>query len=54
MLETVYWQLEHGRVGIQEYVLPELDNSIVGCYQLDLLGKSEDTFEDCKRTVFGE
>lgn len=53
-LETVYWQLEHGRVGIQEYVLPELDDLIVRCHQLDLLGKSEDTFEDCKRTVFGD
>ena len=54
MLETVYWQLEHGRIGIQEYALPELDDLIVRCHQLDLLGKSEDTFEDCKRTVFGE
>lgn len=54
MLETVYWQLEHGRVGIQEYVLLELDDLIVRCHQLDLLGKSEDTFEDCTRTVFGE
>ena len=52
MLETVYWQLEHGRVGIQEYVLLELDDLIVRCHQLDLLGKSEDTFEDCVRTVF--
>lgn len=53
-LETVYWQLEHGRVGIQEYVLPELDDLVVRCHQLDLLGKSEDTFEDCKRAVFGD
>lgn len=54
MLETVYWQLEHSRVGIQEYVLLELDDLVVRCHQLDLLGKSEQTFEDCKRTVFGE
>ena len=54
MLETVYWQLEHGRVGIQEYVLLELDDLVVRCHQLDLLGKSEDTFEDCKRAVFGD
>lgn len=54
MLETVYWQLEHGRVGIQEYVLLELDDLMVRCHQLDLLGKSADTFEDCTRTVFGE
>ena len=54
MLETVYWQLEHGRVGIQEYVLLELDDLIVRCHQFDLLGKSEDTFENCKRAVFGE
>lgn len=54
MLETVYWQLEHGRVGIQEYVLLELDDLMVRCHQLDLLGKSEDTFEDCTRTVFSE
>ena len=54
MLETVYWQLEHGRVGIQEYVLLELDDFVVRCHQLDLLGKSEDTFEDCKRAVFGD
>ena len=54
MLETVYQQLEHGRIGIQEYALPELDDLVVRCHQLDLLGKSEDTFEDCKRTVFGE
>lgn len=53
-LETVYWLLEHGRVGIREYVLLELDDLIVRCHQLDLLGKSEDTFENCKRTVFGE
>lgn len=52
MLETVYWQLEHGRIGIQEYCLPELDDLIVRCHQLDLLGKSEDTFENCVRTVF--
>ena len=50
-METVYWQLEHSRVGIQEYVLPELDDLIVKCHQLDLLGKSERTFENCKRTV---
>lgn len=50
-METVYWQLEHGRVGIQEYVLPELDDLIVKCHQLDLLGTSERTFENCKRTV---
>lgn len=54
MLETVYWQLEHGRVGIQEYVLLELDDLVVRCHQLDLLGKSEDTFEDCKQAVFGD
>lgn len=54
MLETVYWQLEHGRVGIQEYVLLELDDLVIRCHQLDLLGKSEDTFEDCKRAVFGD
>lgn len=52
MLETVYWQLEHGLVGIQEYVLPELDDLIVRCHQLDLLGKSEDTFENCRQAVF--
>lgn len=51
-LETVYWQLEHGRVGVQEYVLPELDELVVRCHQLDLLGRNEDTFENCKRTVF--
>lgn len=51
-LETIYWQLEHGRVGIQEYCLPELDDLIVRCHQLDLLVKSEQTFEECKRTVF--
>ena len=54
MLETVYWQLEHGRVGIQEYVLLELDDLVIRCHQLDLLSKSEDTFEDCRRTVFGD
>lgn len=53
-LETVYWQIQHGRVGIQEYVLPELDDLIVRCHQLDLLGKREDTFESCERTVFGD
>lgn len=53
-LETVYWQLEHGRVGVQEYVLPELDDLILRCHQLDLLGKSEQTFENCKRIVLGE
>ena len=52
MLETVYWQLEHGRFGIQEGVLSDLDSLVVVCYQLDLLGKREDTFEYCKRTVF--
>lgn len=51
-LETIYWQIQHGRIGIQEYVLPELDGLIVGCHQLDLLGKREDTFEDCMRVVF--
>lgn len=54
MLEAVYWQLEHGRVGIQEYCLPELDELMVRCHQLDLLGKSNDTFENCKRAVFGD
>lgn len=54
MLETVYWQLEHGRIGIGEYCLPELDDLIVRCNQLDLLGKSEDTFENCVRLVFGD
>lgn len=53
-LETVYWLLEHGRVGIREYVLLELDDLIVRCHQLDLFGKSEDTFENCKGTVFGD
>lgn len=53
-LETVYWQIQHGRVGIQEYVLSELDDLIVRCHQLDLLGKREDTFESCERTVFGD
>ena len=51
-LETVYWQIQHGRVGIQEYVLPELDDLIVRCHQLDLQSKSEDTFESCIRVVF--
>ena len=51
---TVYWLLGHGRVGIREYVLLELDDLIVRCHQLDLFGKSEDTFENCKRTVFGD
>lgn len=54
MLETVYWQLEHGRAGIQEYCSPESDDLVVRCHRLDLLGKSEDTFEDCKRAVFGD
>ena len=54
MLETAYWQIQHGRVGIQEYVLPELDDLVVRCHQLDLLGKSEGTFESCKQIVFGD
>lgn len=53
-LEAVYWQLEHGRVGIQEYVLLELDELVVRCHQLDSLGKRDDTFESCKRAVFGD
>lgn len=51
-LRTLYWQIQHGRIGIQEYVLPELDDLIVRCHQLDLLGKREDTFESCMRVVF--
>lgn len=51
-LKTLYWVIQHGRVGIQEYVLPELDDLVVRCHQLDLLGKREDTFESCVRAVF--
>lgn len=51
-LETAYWQIQHGRVGIQEYVLPELDDLIVRCHQLDLQSKSEDTFESFVQVVF--
>lgn len=51
-LETLYWQIQHGRIGIQEYVLPELDDLIVRCHQLGLKSKSEDTFESCVRAVF--
>ena len=51
-LETLYWSIWHGRIGIQEHVLPELGDLIVRCHQLDLLGKREDTFESCMRVVF--
>lgn len=51
-LETIYWQIWHGRIGIREHVLPELDDLIVRCHQLDLQSKSDDTFEDCMLAVF--
>lgn len=53
-LKTLYWVIQHGRVGIQEYVLPELDDLIVRCHQLDLQSKSEDTFERCVQAVFNK
>lgn len=51
--DTLHGQLERYSLRIWEDVYYAIDDVQQVCNELDALGKSEQTFEDCRNRVFG-